>query len=203
MYEKSFVGRISELYDESRMSVKEFADQCNLSRQSMQYYLKGERMPDSAQLQKICQACSVSADWLLGLTEVRTISADIQNAVATLGLSEDATEKIMSLTKKDQLGNALSDLIEQSEFEELVRDYNEFLKLGAKVWEKMPDMPDPTIPQSFEISSDGYITLSVFDALVYYSGKVESVMKSLCGGRIFRQPLQDDEHLKDYLKKEE
>lgn len=66
------------------MSTTDFAKKVGLSRQTMGFYLNGDRIPDSATLLQICQKCNVSADWLLGLSD--DPSPD-PCAVDSLGLS--------------------------------------------------------------------------------------------------------------------
>lgn len=118
MYEENFVGRISQLFNESGLSVNEFAHKVGLSRQTMDFYLNGKRSPSAESLKNISEAFSVTTDWLLALTEVRSKSSDIQNAVSALGITERATEKISMLTNKGK--ECLSLLIEVSTFDELM-----------------------------------------------------------------------------------
>lgn len=59
--------RLNELMGE--LSTTEFADKVGVSRQTMGFYLNGDRIPDSATLMLICKSCNVSSDWLLGFTE--------------------------------------------------------------------------------------------------------------------------------------
>lgn len=128
MDEKSFKGRINELYRESGLSIRNFAEKCGLSRQSMQYYLTGERMPDSTCLLKICEACSVSADWLLALTDVRTLSVDARMAIEYTGLPENMINRLKDSYSKEQI-EALADLVETRGFPLLLSDYNLFITL--------------------------------------------------------------------------
>lgn len=53
---------------QGEMSITEFADMLGLTRQTVGYYINGDRIPDSEKLLQICQRCDVSADYLLGLT---------------------------------------------------------------------------------------------------------------------------------------
>ncbi len=59
--------RLNELL--GGMSSTEFAKKVGLSRQTVGFYLNGDRIPDSESLLQICEKCEVSADWLLGLTK--------------------------------------------------------------------------------------------------------------------------------------
>ncbi len=48
------------------------------------------RVPDSSMLMWICQKCGVSADWLLGLSDVKAPEADVKSACKATGLHENA-----------------------------------------------------------------------------------------------------------------
>lgn len=88
------------------MSTTDFADKVDVSRQTMGFYLNGDRIPDSLTLARICKVCSVSSDWLLGLTndpKPRPCAAD------DLEISHNAIEAIICYTKaqKDGLNHLL------------------------------------------------------------------------------------------------
>ena len=82
-----FRERLKELMGD--MSITEFAGKIGLSRQTMGFYLNGDRIPDSETLIQICKTCNVSADYLLGLSKVRSPEMKIQGIVAATGLSEE------------------------------------------------------------------------------------------------------------------
>lgn len=81
-----FRKRLNELLGD--MTTTEFAEKVGLSRQTMGFYLNGDRIPDSATLIQICEACNVSADYLLGLSDVSSPDIQIQEIVKATGLSE-------------------------------------------------------------------------------------------------------------------
>ena len=182
MYEENgFANRLGMLYAESRLSLEKFADRAGVSPSAMKNYLKGDRELKSSTIQKICNSFSVSADWLLGLSNTRTQSADIQNAINVLGLSEDATKEICYITQHDQMGNALSSLIEEPGFEELIISYNEFLRLGERIRAKIPQMTGSSDQsQEPEITDDGKIVMNVYEALVHLINKTGSIMRGIC-----------------------
>ena len=63
-----FVKRFREL--QGGRDSAEFARFLGLSRQTVWFYLNGDRIPNALRLKSIAEKCNVSADWLLGLTEV-------------------------------------------------------------------------------------------------------------------------------------
>lgn len=67
---------------------EEFAQEIGITRQTMGFYLRGERIPDSETLAQICTRRNVSADWLLGLSDVRSTDTQIRDICDYTGLSE-------------------------------------------------------------------------------------------------------------------
>lgn len=64
-----FSERLRELQGD-RSNV-EFAAFLGMSRQTIGFYLNGDRIPDILALRQIAEHCSVSADWLLGLSDIK------------------------------------------------------------------------------------------------------------------------------------
>ncbi len=87
--------RLREL--QGNTSATDFAKKIGLSRQTVGFYLNGDRIPDSETLIQICQSCHVSADWLLGLSLERTVDSSLQGACTYTGLSADALTKVKNL----------------------------------------------------------------------------------------------------------
>jgi len=65
-----FLDRLRKL--QNGKSVSEFARFLGMNQKSLDNYTKGERKPSTNFIITICTKCSVSADWLLGLTEKQT-----------------------------------------------------------------------------------------------------------------------------------
>ena len=78
--------RLKELQGD--MSATDFAKKIGLSRQTVGFYLNGDRIPDSETLIQICHNCHVSADWLLGLSDEKTLDSSAQSASRYTGLSD-------------------------------------------------------------------------------------------------------------------
>ena len=81
------------------MTLQEFADKLDMSRATVGFYAAGQRIPDALGVRKIAEKCHVSADWLLGLSEVRSIDGDVKNAVKVTGLSEKAIQFISEINR--------------------------------------------------------------------------------------------------------
>lgn len=100
-----FTKRFRELRKEDETQL-EFADRLNISRPTVAQYYNGMRVPDSRMLQQICQKCNVSADWLLGLSNVSATSADIQITCKTLCITETMANNIIDLNKHFAIDSA-------------------------------------------------------------------------------------------------
>ena len=89
-----FRERLNDLMKNEQMSTTEFAEKLGLSRQTVGFYLNGDRIPDALTLRQICERCSVSADYLLGLSDAKSQNIEIQAVCSYLGLSEDAVASL-------------------------------------------------------------------------------------------------------------
>lgn len=114
--EKSLTGRLNTLYIESRLTNDKFAQCCGVSGSAMQNYLNGSRSFPSGKIVDVCKKFSVSAQWLFGLSDVRTTSEDMQTAIQTLGITEKATLKLAAPEYGNPWGKTLSTMIESKYF---------------------------------------------------------------------------------------
>lgn len=76
------------------MSNTEFAAFLGMSRQTVGFYCNGDRIPDAEGLKEIAVKCNVSADWLLGMSDVRDTDVDIKQIHKYTGLSPNAIETL-------------------------------------------------------------------------------------------------------------
>lgn len=100
-------GRLPELRTRLRelqgdMSTTDFAEKLGLSRQTVGFYLNGNRIPDSETLIQICKACHVSADWLLGIE------------AEPIGLSSKAISNLQLFSRDQDCSDALNMILESS-----------------------------------------------------------------------------------------
>ena len=91
MYRK----RLKQLMKEQHLNRTSFADKLGISRQSMGFYLSGERIPKVDIFEKMARTLNVSADYLLGLTDLRTVDRNFQAAIQALNISEKAGKTIL------------------------------------------------------------------------------------------------------------
>jgi len=87
--------RLKELQGD--MYATDFAKKLGLSRATVGFYLNGDRIPDSETLIQICQRCNVSADYLLGLTDVKHLGDPDKRVICdATGLSEEVVDLLMA-----------------------------------------------------------------------------------------------------------
>lgn len=87
-----FSERLALLQAQYKESISEFAEFLGLSRQTVGFYLTGNRLPDAKVLSIICKRCRVSADWLLGLTDDMPLDPAAKIAANYSGLSAESIE---------------------------------------------------------------------------------------------------------------
>ena len=80
----------------------EFADFLGISRQTVGFYCNGDRIPDAVVLRQIAEKCEVSVDWLLGLSDVPVLDADIKEICAYTGLSETAAKNLHKIANRKE-----------------------------------------------------------------------------------------------------
>jgi transcriptional regulator with XRE-family HTH domain len=98
-----FAQRFSSL--RSGKTQSEFAELLGISRPTVGFYESGERIPDAITLGRIARICNVSADWLIGLSDVKSVERNIQVAAATLGISGKAAENLARISTEAEDDN--------------------------------------------------------------------------------------------------
>ena len=98
-----FARNLRELFEKSGETQDSVAAALNTSRQTFGNWLNGRFQPDFDSLARIARHYNVSTDYLLGLSHIKSVDADIQTASIVTGLSEEAVELLKSL-RESQLG---------------------------------------------------------------------------------------------------
>lgn len=98
----AFKERLRELQGD--MSNTTFADFLGMSRQTIGFYLNGDRIPDILGLEQIARKCNVSTDWLLGISDAKAQDGDIRQACNFTGLAEHA---VINLNMKKALSGGI------------------------------------------------------------------------------------------------
>jgi len=115
-YNADFPKRLRELLAENGKSQKELAEAMGKTRQAIGYYADGSSSPDWEALKFIANYFEVSADYLLGLSDVKSSEANMQMVCNYTGLSEDAILVLRDAFTSIHHYCALSDLIESDDY---------------------------------------------------------------------------------------
>lgn len=91
-----FPQKLKDLREECGLNQSQLADRLGVSRGSISFYENGDRVPDIEFLFRVSKFFNLSADWLLGLTEVRTQIPEVKAVCEYTGLSEGAVAKLHS-----------------------------------------------------------------------------------------------------------
>lgn len=89
------------------MTIKEFADKLGMSRATVGFYSAGQRIPDALGIKTIAEKCGVSADWLLGLSDVQDRSAELRQICNYTGLSSQAVRSLHALRSREDVYSAV------------------------------------------------------------------------------------------------
>jgi len=95
---KVFPERLSSLMKEKNLRQQDLADFLGVKRQTVSLYMTGQSIPDAEQLKNIAVFFKVSADWLIGLSSVKSTAPDVKNICKYTGLSENAVEWLHGLS---------------------------------------------------------------------------------------------------------
>lgn len=118
LYNKPFPSALRELMRERNTTQQELADVLGKTRQSISYYCDGSSSPDWETIAAIAKFYSVSSDWLLGLTDVRSSNSDIHAVCEFTGLGENAVINLNAHYSSIAIA-FISELIEQTEITNL------------------------------------------------------------------------------------
>ena len=92
MERATFKERFHELRGEKTQ--EKFAKFLGMSRPTVGFYENGDRIPDLKVIINICEKCGVTADWLLGISDIKSADPDKQTACEYTGLSEKTVDMI-------------------------------------------------------------------------------------------------------------
>lgn len=95
-----FIQRFAELRKAAGETNKDLQEFFGLSLSAVINYQTGKRTPDIAFLHKLAEHYHVSADYLLGLSDVKSTEQNINIACEVTGLSEKAVEHLSDMKNK-------------------------------------------------------------------------------------------------------
>ena len=122
---KTFADRLSDLVEEKKstgLSHNEICEQAGVGSGAMSDWLSDNKTANIDSLGKLSKYFGVSADWLLGLSEIKSVDMDIRAICKKTGLSEKSiliiSEDLNSLESPNynSLADIFSDFIEDPSF---------------------------------------------------------------------------------------
>lgn len=144
-----FKDRFFQLRGEFHMTQAEFAGFLSMSRPTIGFYEKGERLPDALGIRTIAEKCGVRSDWLLGLTDYRNYDNELVGQQAKL--CEDAIENLKRLDSHQlQMANLL---ISNNYFDQLLSNLNAYVSNAMNNEELMQKISAPSDDESFELAN--------------------------------------------------
>lgn len=85
-----FPQRLKTFLEESGTTQTELANYIGCTRQAISLYVTGQSTPDIKVLLKIAEFFNVSTDYLLGITDIKSININIKEISQRTGLTEEA-----------------------------------------------------------------------------------------------------------------
>lgn len=149
-----FKDRLNTLYGNSGDNQEKAAEALGTTRQTFGNWLAGRNEPDFEKLIKVADYYKVSADYLLGRTESKSIDNKIQATREVTGLSDDAINKLSELYKENRITaytDILSMLLEFGNTEYMLaliaaKISYYAIKKGLKDFDLVKNMIDRTMP---------------------------------------------------------
>lgn len=87
-----FPTRLRLLMEKAGTNQGDLAAHLGVTRQAVSHYCTGQSSPDWKAIAKIAEYFQVSADYLLGISDVQSVDATLQAACEYTGLSEDSAK---------------------------------------------------------------------------------------------------------------
>ena len=160
--------RINAALAERNVKQKELAKHLGIQDNTVSYWCKGERTPNTEQIINISELLNVSADYLLGLSSVPTTDKDIQFVCDYTGLSKKAIRAL-----HDGIGNAspvdddeevklivsfgkiINHVLECPNFYTAIENYNSFLELWKPIVDRFyPKAKDDALTDFFDLGKE-------------------------------------------------
>ena len=101
-----FAERLKSLIQQKHFTQERLASSIGVKYQAIGAYLRGTSTPTFDTLVKISSTLEVSTDYLLGLSDIPSLSVDIQNAATLTGLSDNAINAL-GLMKRFEKGRKI------------------------------------------------------------------------------------------------
>lgn len=207
LHDAPFATRLRELLAQPDVSQTKLADFVGVTRQAISSYSLGTSVPDMDRFERISEFFEVSADYLLGKTDVKQVDLSLQDISNKLGLSEGAINCIIDMGRlrtrydpvegvkfshpkraADKQTFAFSQVLESGRFSAVMEHLLSATQLaqGARDYMDAPTPIDAKVKENIKtLQKEGLVVLSVAGSVDYhiqqskavYSEIVEEIMQ--------------------------
>lgn len=170
-YQSLFASRLRELMDASKMTQDTLAQKIGKTRQTVSQYANGDSEPGYSTLVKIAEIFNTTTDYLLGVTNAKSISTDERTIVDKTGLSSSSIDTLgwlLESNKRNWYLDVFNAIIEHKEF-------TLFLALATDITslkDKDKKMPAKHFSNAFNYSGG----MKIVDVLQY---QLQTVMSEI------------------------
>ena len=109
-----FAKRLKELRAQNGLSLEQMAEKLNVTAQSLSLYERAKRTINIDLLCDISKQFNVSADYLVGLSDVPSLDTNIQAVCDYTGLSEKAVKNITLINEQYRKDITFEDFVKLS-----------------------------------------------------------------------------------------
>lgn len=99
----TFSTRLREMMENRNITQQKLADSVGVRRQTISQYMGGTTKPDTSALAAICKTLDVSANYLLGLSDVKMVDMPTNEKI---GLSENAISVLQRLAQHKEYSDS-------------------------------------------------------------------------------------------------
>jgi len=121
-YNSVFAKRLRELIETSGVSQAELANVVGVTRQAINSYTLGNTVPNSDVLTDIAKYFDVSADYLLGLTDIKSVDTTVKSICEEIGLSDKSVNLLICLNRIKKLEEEARTLLAKDTNRHLVKE---------------------------------------------------------------------------------
>ena len=147
-YSSAFPTRLRDIMSEQGKTQQEVADEIGKTRQAVGYYADGSSSPDWKTLAKLARYFGVSADWLLGISEVKSLDGEVKQVCEYTGLTEAALKMVLTYKNAGaetdnrtikRLGWIFNELLASTYFFHLLRRMSCYIDTYSAVYENFSE----------------------------------------------------------------
>ncbi len=186
--------RIGLLRSSLELSGKEFAEKIGVKRSTVNNWETGGYNIKADDIENICKKCGVSADWLIGLSDVRSPEADIQAICNYTGLNEEVVDKLHTCVTELKPDNSyfeiVNNLLSHDKFFHVIAYLQRAKHIESQISDDMKSNPEAfnQIQDFFEAisdrillnSDDSNVRLSIRQGIEFYLQGAVDRFRQLC-----------------------